>query len=597
MTKRAKQTISFLIFVFTILIGFNTVVFADASSGELKTEVRGYVDSDTTWTASKSPYYITGKITVAEGAILTIEPGVTVYFADEYYPCDLSVYGNLVMKGTTDNKITLQYATDKVTGGIVFNNINGQTIENIDCKVPITLNGSNTTIQNSNIGSMYITGDGNKLLNLKTYNDTTYLSSSAYRGFTLKGNKNEILNCKLNIYGDGIYTFINGDYNSIMKSTLKFYANETYNQGYIYGYPHIKGNYNNIIQNTFYSPTYNFTLYLEQNNNSFHHNNLNDTAVIVQKDGLTNLKANNYNTTYYNPKGETTNSIPVYAPVSNNLIDITKDLTFDEAGPILKAYTPSKTQVGINEDVALSVRLTDDSNIFGVFWVKDQTSGFFKNNQFTYDDKTDTYSIAMHYDAAGVNKLPLLALVDDYNNITYVDVATYQSGKFNNSITVGTAVASNDANLKSISVNGTVIPNFIPSNKTYSLTLPKSTSSDKLDVKEYNDSTASVSVSGDTLVNGSATIKIIVTAQDGITKNTYTVNVTKESDTSTGGTIIKGDVTGDSKVTIMDAVKIAKYIIGSETLTDTQILAADFNGDGKVTIMDAQKIALFVVGK
>ena len=59
----------------------------------------------------------------------------------------------------------------------------------------------------------------------------------------------------------------------------------------------------------------------------------------------------------------------------------------------------------------------------------------------------------------------------------------------------------------------------------------------------------------------------------------------------------KGDVNSDGKITIMDAVKIARSLIGQETLTEAQKEAADFNDDGKVTIMDAQKIALYLVGK
>jgi hypothetical protein len=559
MTRKVKQTTAILLFIFTLLIGFKTIVFADASSGDAKTEVRGYIDSDTTWTASKSPYYITGKITVAEGATLTIEPGVTVYFADEYYPCDLKVYGNLILKGTTDNKITLQYVNNKVTGGAIFNNINGQTIENVDCKVPITLNGSNNIIQNSSVRELYT-----------------------------KGDYNTITNCTLNYNysSNNSYNLVEGNYNKISKSKITFYYNKVY----------VKGNYNKIIQNTigdYYSGG--GSLYLEQNNNSFHHNNIGVDNVYTQKQGLVNVRAN-YNGNYV--RGADTNSTPIYSPVSNNQIDITKDLTFDGEVPVLKSYIPSKTQAGVNEDVTLSVRLTDDSNIFGVFWVKDETSGFFKNNQFTYDDKTDTYSIAIHYDKEGVYKLPMLALIDDYNNITYVDVAKYQSGKFNKSITVGTSAASTNANLKSISINGTAVANFSSSNKTYNVTIPKTTTVNKLNVQAIGeDSAAAVSVSGDTLVNGAASIKIIVTAQDGTTQNTYTINATKESDTSTGNTSTKGDVNSDGKVTVMDAVKIAKFVIGSDTLTDVQKLVADFNGDGKITIMDAQSIAKYVIGQ
>ena len=66
---------------------------------------------------------------------------------------------------------------------------------------------------------------------------------------------------------------------------------------------------------------------------------------------------------------------------------------------------------------------------------------------------------------------------------------------------------------------------------------------------------------------------------------------------STQPNIINGDVNGDEKVTIMDAVKIARSLVNLETLTDSQKLAADFNGDSRVTIMDAQGIAKYLVNK
>lgn len=73
---------------------------------------------------------------------------------------------------------------------------------------------------------------------------------------------------------------------------------------------------------------------------------------------------------------------------------------------------------------------------------------------------------------------------------------------------------------------------------------------------------------------------------------TYKVQITKQADTST-----KGDANSDGKVTIMDAVKIARSLVGLETLTANQNLAADFDGNGKVTIMDAQGIAKYLVSK
>jgi hypothetical protein len=58
----------------------------------------------------------------------------------------------------------------------------------------------------------------------------------------------------------------------------------------------------------------------------------------------------------------------------------------------------------------------------------------------------------------------------------------------------------------------------------------------------------------------------------------------------------KGDVTGDGKVDIVDALFIAQYTVGLRTLTPTQLAAGDVNCDGKVDITDALFIAQYTVG-
>lgn len=58
--------------------------------------------------------------------------------------------------------------------------------------------------------------------------------------------------------------------------------------------------------------------------------------------------------------------------------------------------------------------------------------------------------------------------------------------------------------------------------------------------------------------------------------------------------IMLGDVDGDSKITIMDATAIQRYIAKDITLDAQQLLAADTDKNSKVSIMDATLIQRFV---
>ncbi|MEW6189867.1 MAG: right-handed parallel beta-helix repeat-containing protein, partial [Actinomycetota bacterium] len=85
-------------------------------SPAIATEVSGEITTDTTWTVAGSPYIVTGDVFVCNGAILTIEPGVTVKFnkgADgELFSLQIgSIFwlnggeGTLIADGTFDNPI------------------------------------------------------------------------------------------------------------------------------------------------------------------------------------------------------------------------------------------------------------------------------------------------------------------------------------------------------------------------------------------------------------------------------------------------------------------------------------------------------------
>jgi parallel beta-helix repeat protein len=78
-------------------------LFAAAGSGDSATNVSGLISSNTTWTATNSPYTVTGNVLINSGITLTIEPGVTVKFDSLR---SLQINGQLIARGTEGNKIT-----------------------------------------------------------------------------------------------------------------------------------------------------------------------------------------------------------------------------------------------------------------------------------------------------------------------------------------------------------------------------------------------------------------------------------------------------------------------------------------------------------
>lgn len=68
------------------------------------TDVSGIINTETHWTSSGSPYYITGNIKVEKGATLFIEEGVEVIAKNKY---KIEVYGRLQIRGTEINRAYL----------------------------------------------------------------------------------------------------------------------------------------------------------------------------------------------------------------------------------------------------------------------------------------------------------------------------------------------------------------------------------------------------------------------------------------------------------------------------------------------------------
>jgi len=80
----------------------------EVQPAEVQTVVNANITVNTTWTLAGSPYDVANDITVMEGVTLTIEPGVTVRFANH---ARLDVRGKILAQGTSANRILFTGST------------------------------------------------------------------------------------------------------------------------------------------------------------------------------------------------------------------------------------------------------------------------------------------------------------------------------------------------------------------------------------------------------------------------------------------------------------------------------------------------------
>lgn len=193
------------------------------------TTVKGFIDQDTTWTKAKSPYTMTAAVNVAEGVTLTIEPGVTVNFADPNYPCSLKVYGNLIIQGTETDKVTFKTNTG-VTSSVILPNNSSLNLSNWVTDVPITLTGNDNSLSKvSSTAGLTVTGDRN------------ILSGDSFTNAYIAGNDNSLTGA---VVSNQTTDIVKGNNNKISKTsyTSKLTNETSFN---------ILGNNNSITQCNF----------------------------------------------------------------------------------------------------------------------------------------------------------------------------------------------------------------------------------------------------------------------------------------------------------------------------------------------------------
>ena len=77
---------------------------------------------------------------------------------------------------------------------------------------------------------------------------------------------------------------------------------------------------------------------------------------------------------------------------------------------------------------------------------------------------------------------------------------------------------------------------------------------------------------------------------NGVVATGMTMTISTNSSTRTYSVVIRGDISGDGKLSALDYVKLRNYLDGETSLTNAYLKSADANKDGKVSAIDYVKL-------
>ena len=181
------------------------------------------------------------------------------------------------------------------------------------------------------------------------------------------------------------------------------------------------------------------------------------------------------------------------------------------------------------------------------------------------------------FNTGGTNKWGVSNSTISPETTGHIQIILYasSSGKYaaiDNVAVTYSAGPSTDATLKSLIYGGsTPVPGFSPDKLSYDVELPSDYIGTPSVMATANDAAANVSVTQATSVPGTATI--VVTAEDGTTKLTYTVNFTRESAFPKVESATWTNISGTATVDNVNMTITGKVTNGSSLTVEPQ-----FNG-------------------
>jgi len=250
--------------------------------------VSGMIDTNTTWDLDGSPYIVTGNVTVAEGATLTIEPGVRIRFDDHH---GIYVEGSLHIRGTESNRINM--TSNKMIPeygdwrGIFINSTGYAEIRHTDISYggSIRFDSSNNIFVNNSLSNSLRIYIGRGYSNVVTGNDISYNKEGICICGWWGSSSNYIANNTIS-YNDGYGIIIDSSKNEVIHNTI-LSNNEG---GIVFGgwAPRNKIIRNNILLNK------GIGIFLFSKWNNLHHNNIIDNTIQVIDLATRNFWNGNY---------------------------------------------------------------------------------------------------------------------------------------------------------------------------------------------------------------------------------------------------------------------------------------------------------------
>ncbi len=204
----------------------------------------------------------------------------------------------------------------------------------------------------------------------------------------------------------------------------------------------------------------------------------------------------------------------------------------------------------------------------------------FEHDKFEYTIYVSALATTVEIEATTINK-----------NASVTNTGTIQVPNDENVIEVEVTAQNGSKQIYKINVLKAASSNITVSDIV--LSLPITTSGDyfllPIDYKVETLAGEVLKISGGALVKRGEDVK-------GTLKTGDVITIKTDIDEKNYTVVIKGDPSGDGKISIQDLLKVQKHILNYSTLSDAYFKAADVNQDNTITILDLLRVQKHILG-